>query len=121
MKLQFYLTFLRWRSSSASNGTRKEDHERKFKDKNVRRSLVLESQSGEVQKTNNKSKKTSLKDKKKKGKERDRPKNVGFAENNDTVDSTDTKSLGSICFVIDTEKDTLSVISGNSLITKSDQ
>ena len=82
---------------------------------------MLENQSGEVQKTKTKSKKTSLKDRKKKGKERDRPKNVGFADSYDTVDNIDTKSLGSICFVIDTEKDTLSVISGNSLITKSNQ
>ena len=116
-----FLTFSRWRSSSASNGSRKEDSEKKLKDKNVRRSLVLESQSGEVQKANSKSKKSSLKDKKKKGKERDRLKNVGFAESNDTVDNTDTKSLASICFVIDTEKDTLSVISGNPLVIKVDR
>ena len=57
-----------------------------------------------------------MKDKKKKNKDRDRLKNVGFVENNDKdLDDEDTKSLRSLCFVIDTEKDTLSVISGKHL------
>ena len=49
----------------------------------------------------------------KKSKDRDKLKNVGFVERNDKdLDDEDTKSLRSLCFVIDTEKDTLSVISG---------
>ena len=55
-----------------------------------------------------------MKNKKKSSKERDKHKNVGFSEKDD-IDDMDTKSLGSICFVIDTEKDTLSVISGSKL------
>ena len=57
-----------------------------------------------------------MKDKKKKSKDRDKSRNVGFVENNDKdLDDEDTKSLRSLCFVIDTEKDTLSVISGKHL------
>ena len=57
-----------------------------------------------------------MKDKKKKSKDRDKLKNVGFVERNDKdLDDEDTKSLRSLCFVIDTEKDTLSVISGKHL------
>ena len=54
-----------------------------------------------------------MKDKKNKTKDRDKLKNVGFVETNEKqLADEDTKSLRSLCFVIDTEKDTLSVISG---------
>ena len=84
-----------------------------MKDKKARRSLVFENDPGSTQKTTIKTKKSSLKDKKKKPKDRDKLKNVGFVETNEKeLGDEDTKSLGSLCFVIDTEKDTLSVISG---------
>ena len=105
----------RWRSSSAS-GSRNEDGEKKLKDKKARRSLVFETDTGSTQKVTAKAKKSSLKDKKKKSKDRDKLKNVGFVETNEhDLDDADTKSIRSLCFVIDTEKDTLSVISGKYL------
>ena len=84
-----------------------------MKDKKARRSLVFETDTGSSQKITAKAKKSSLKDKKKKTKDRDKLKNVGFVETNENdLDDADTKSIRSLCFVIDTEKDTLSVISG---------
>ena len=84
-----------------------------MKDKKARRSLVFENDAGSTQKETTKAKKSSLNDRKNKSKDRDKLKNVGFVETNDKdLDDDDTKSLRSLCFVIDTEKDTLSVISG---------
>merc|ERR1712150_59022 len=108
------LKTFRWRSSS--QGTRDEDGDRKLKDKKQRRSLILDNESKLVQSTKNRNKKSSLKQKKK-SKERDKHK-VAFEDKNDAFinEDDDNNSLaGSLCFVIDTEKDTVSVMSGENV------
>ena len=85
-----------------------------MKDKKQRRSLILDNESKLGQSTKNRNKKSSLKQKKK-SKERDKHK-VAFEDKNDAFinEDDDNNSLaGSLCFVIDTEKDTVSVMSGN--------
>ena len=85
-----------------------------MKDKKQRRSLILDNESKLGQSTKNRNKKSSLKQKKK-SKERDKHK-VAFEDKNDAFinEDDDSNSLsGSLCFVIDTEKDTISVMSGN--------
>ena len=101
----------RWRSSSASSNTRNEYSESKARDKKARKSLGFEDETGTISEATNKTKKNSLR-KKKKTKGHDVQKNVGFCENDDIMADIDTKSLGSICLVIDPVEETLSLYSG---------
>ena len=94
--------------------------ENKVNAKKNRKSLGFEDEPGVLSEAVTKSKKTSFK-KKKKSIGNIIQKSVEFCEEDSVMNDLDTKSLGSICLVIDPVEETLSLYSGKHNIENYDR